>query len=159
MGNQHSNHNGDPPQSTNDLDSFRKERQRDEHLKNLGFKRSKSLRKSISKKLKKHRAKKEVPKEEVDSVPPLRPLDSPVSVPKNVDPPPPPKKEEVVVEKRELPINPVKRKVPQIGEIQPLPTQVQVRAKFLYFRFRKIFYYTLSIYKIHADLKIVFIGK
>ena len=34
------------------LESYIKEKQRDEHLKNLGFKRSKSLRKSISKRLK-----------------------------------------------------------------------------------------------------------
>ena len=37
------------------LESFMKEKQRDEHLKNLGFKRSKSLRRSISKKLKRKR--------------------------------------------------------------------------------------------------------
>jgi hypothetical protein len=37
------------------LESYLKEKQRDEHLKNLGFKRSKSLRKSISKRLKRKR--------------------------------------------------------------------------------------------------------
>ena len=34
------------------LESFQKEKQRDDHLKNLGFKRSKSIRKSIAKRLK-----------------------------------------------------------------------------------------------------------
>ena len=34
------------------LESFSKEKQRDDHLKNLGFKRSKSIRKSIAKRLK-----------------------------------------------------------------------------------------------------------
>ena len=39
------------PPSSEPLESFMKEKQRDEHLKNLGFKRSKSIRRSISKKL------------------------------------------------------------------------------------------------------------
>jgi hypothetical protein len=34
------------------LEAFSKEKQRDDHLKNLGFKRSKSIRKSIAKRLK-----------------------------------------------------------------------------------------------------------
>ena len=38
--------------SSEPLESYIKEKQRDDHLKNLGFKRSKSLRKSISKRLK-----------------------------------------------------------------------------------------------------------
>lgn len=42
-----------PAAGAEPLESFAKEKQRDEHLKNLGFKRSKSLRRSISKKLRK----------------------------------------------------------------------------------------------------------
>lgn len=49
------------------LESYRKEKQRDEHLKNLGFKRSKSLRRSISKRLKR-KSKKEPPPTELDRV-------------------------------------------------------------------------------------------
>ncbi len=44
------------------LESFAREKQRDDHLKNLGFKRNKSLRKSISKRL---RRKKKTPPQDV----------------------------------------------------------------------------------------------
>jgi len=37
------------------LEAYAREQQRDEHLKNLGFKRSRSLRKSISKRLRRKR--------------------------------------------------------------------------------------------------------
>ncbi len=39
------------------LESYLREKQRDEHLKNLGFKRNKSLRRSISKRLRRARGK------------------------------------------------------------------------------------------------------
>ena len=45
------------------LESFSKEKQRDDHLKNLGFKRSKSIRKSIAKRLK--RKKKQTSSEDL----------------------------------------------------------------------------------------------
>ena len=50
-----------PPSSAGaePLESFMKEKQRDEHLKNLGFKRSKSLRRSISKKLRRNKRKRD----------------------------------------------------------------------------------------------------
>ena len=47
------------PPSAEPLESFMKEKQRDEHLKNLGFKRSKSLRRSISKKLRRNKRKRD----------------------------------------------------------------------------------------------------
>ena len=54
------------------LESYIKEKQRDDHLKNLGFKRSKSLRKSISKRLKrknKHKQQQQADHDTVDSNP------------------------------------------------------------------------------------------
>ncbi len=58
-----------PPESSSSqsrsgepLESFAREKQRDDHLKNLGFKRNKSLRKSISKRL---RRKKKTPPQDV----------------------------------------------------------------------------------------------
>ena len=54
MGNQSSLHQGAGAQVPGEpLESYSKEKHRDDHLKNLGFKRSKSIRKSIAKRLKK----------------------------------------------------------------------------------------------------------
>ena len=52
MGNQHGSHAKGGVVIEETLESMQKEKQRDEHLKNLEFKRSKSIRKSIAKRLK-----------------------------------------------------------------------------------------------------------
>ena len=52
MGNQHGSHSGGGVVIEEALESMQKEKQRDDHLKNLEFKRSKSIRKSIAKRLK-----------------------------------------------------------------------------------------------------------
>lgn len=105
------------PANAEPLEAFSKEKQRDEHLKNLGFKRTKSLRKSISKRLRRKRAHKddaaaaapateaavvEVAVEQPRRVPSIERLDR------------------GEFEERE-------KKRPLVGEMQPLPTHVQVR--------------------------------
>ena len=52
MGNQHGSHSAGGVVIEETLESMQKEKQRDDHLKNLEFKRSKSIRKSIAKRLK-----------------------------------------------------------------------------------------------------------
>jgi hypothetical protein len=52
MGNQHGSHSTGGVVIEETLESMQKEKQRDDHLKNLEFKRSKSIRKSIAKRLK-----------------------------------------------------------------------------------------------------------
>ena len=52
MGNQQGGHSKGGVVLEETLESMQKEKQRDEHLKNLEFKRSKSIRKSIAKRLK-----------------------------------------------------------------------------------------------------------
>lgn len=60
MGNQQSGAQGGTNSTPHEpLECVVREVQRDEHLKNLGFKRNKSIRKSIAKKLKKRDKKKE----------------------------------------------------------------------------------------------------
>ena len=61
MGNQGSSRGGGgpsshgPPAADEPLEAYLREKQRNDHLKNLGLKRHTSLRKSISKKLKRHK--------------------------------------------------------------------------------------------------------
>ena len=59
MGNQSSSRGGGPsgngPQIDEPLEAYLREKQRNDHLNNLGLKRRTSLRKSISKKLKRHK--------------------------------------------------------------------------------------------------------
>ena len=59
MGNQGSSRGGPsghgPPAADEPLEAYLREKQRNDHLKNLGLKRHTSLRKSISKKLKRHK--------------------------------------------------------------------------------------------------------
>ena len=119
------------------LESFMKEKQRDEHLKNLSFKRSKSLRKSISKRLKRKRA----PEHDVpDANPPQpKPLES------GGDPLPGTrtsgagaKKEERTasverLDRRDFASEEKKRSRNLVGEVEPLPTHVlRVRSVFFF---------------------------
>ena len=111
------------------LESFMKEKQRDEHLKNLGFKRSKSLRRSISKKLRRNKRKRDgdVPdgggdgaKESQTDAP-----KDPGSVPKDSKD----TKERVPsVEKLDRADVPEaeRRPRPAVGDPQPLPSHVSV---------------------------------
>ena len=110
------------------LESFMKEKQRDEHLKNLSFKRSKSLRKSISKRLKRKRA----PEHDVPDAnePQPKPLDG------GGDPLPGTrtsgagaKKEERTasverLDRRDFAAEEKKRSRNLVGEVEPLPTHV-----------------------------------
>ena len=60
MGNQHGSHSkGGGVVIEETLESMQKEKQRDDHLKNLDFKRTKSIRKSIAKRLKKRKKSKD----------------------------------------------------------------------------------------------------
>ena len=115
------------------LDSFRRERARDEHLRNLGFKRSKSLRRSISKRLKRRKHKKEE-----DAVPPPTTTEKDDEDDKE-DPNKIETKEEVErpgrraasVERLDLSqFDPeVRKKAAKVlvGEPQPMPSHVQVK--------------------------------
>lgn len=103
------------------LEAFRKEKERDDHLKNLGFKRSKSLRKSISKRLKRHKKHEDVvdvgPNDANRSDPEPSAaveLSSAASKPKRSS-----------SNERVERIDPPRRR-PLVGEPQPLPTHVQV---------------------------------
>eukprot|EP00095_Tigriopus_kingsejongensis_P008971 maker-scaffold334_size202906-snap-gene-1.39 protein:Tk08971 transcript:maker-scaffold334_size202906-snap-gene-1.39-mRNA-1 annotation:"protein numb" len=117
------------------LESFMKEKKRDEHLKNLGFKRSKSLRKSISKRLKRksHRRGSEepnLPAEPVDEPAfevvdgagvdrraPERATVKPSAAPERI-----PSVERL--DRHDFP-DPGRRPKPIVGEVEPLPTHVQ----------------------------------
>jgi hypothetical protein len=92
------------------LESFSKEKQRDDHLKNLGFKRSKSIRKSIAKRLK--RKKKEPAAEDVRDVASKTSKASETSLDARVE-----LVERPPVDKPDKPI---------VGLPQPLPAHVQV---------------------------------
>ena len=110
MGNQGSLHQGAAAGAQlpgEPLESFSKEKQRDEHLKNLGFKRSKSIRKSIAKRLK--RKKKDPAEDTVDVGSKTSKPASEISLDTRVD----------VVER------PPTDK-PIVGLPQPLPAHVQV---------------------------------
>ena len=116
------------------LESYLKEKQRDDHLKNLGFKRSKSLRRSISKRLSKRRRKREAAAaaasaaDQADSggaqtVPePAVQSEKEIAVAK---PSEDTKDQSQKVIKVEYP-EPKKRQKPIVGNIEPLPSHVQV---------------------------------
>ena len=112
------------PPSAEPLESFMKEKQRDEHLKNLGFKRSKSLRRSISKKLRRNKRKRDgdVP----DGIGGDGAKDD---APKDVGSVPKETKERVPsVEKLDRADVPEaeRRPRPAVGDPQPLPSHVSV---------------------------------
>lgn len=98
------------------LEAFSKEKQRDDHLKNLGFKRSKSIRKSIAKRLKR---KKKPEKEKQGSTEDMRDGASKAS-----------KASETSLETRvdlvDRPVGLDKNDRPLVGQPQPLPSSVQV---------------------------------
>ena len=92
------------------LESFSKEKQRDDHLKNLGFKRSKSIRKSIAKRLK--RKKRNPSSEDIkDGVSKTSKTSEASSLDTRI---------EVVERPTDIPDKPL------VGIPQPLPAHVQV---------------------------------
>ena len=96
------------------LESFSKEKQRDDHLKNLGFKRSKSIRKSIAKRLK--RKKRNPSSEDIkDGVSKTSKTSEASSLDTRID----------VVER---PVD--KPDKPLVGIPEPLPAHVQVFCNF-----------------------------
>ena len=103
------------------LESFSKEKQRDDHLKNLGFKRSKSIRKSIAKRLK--RKKKQASSEDLrDGAGSTTRKASEASLETRVElvERPPPRVEVIERPATEKPDRPI------VGLPQPLPSHVQV---------------------------------
>ena len=126
-----------PPSATANnpepLESYIKEKQRDEHLKNLGFKRSKSLRRSISKKLRKATRRNKKQGDHGKDVPDGDKPEGDASDAKTIpateigasDPVPVPVVERL--DRNEMP-EPRKRARPLVGEPQPLPTHVQVHS-------------------------------
>ena len=92
------------------LESFQKEKQRDDHLKNLGFKRSKSIRKSIAKRLK--RKKRNPSSEDIKDGASKTSKISEASLDARIE-----------VAERPPPDKPEK---PIVGLPQPLPAHVQV---------------------------------
>lgn len=70
MGNQHGGHTKGGVVLEETLESMQKEKQRDNHLKNLEFKRSKSIRKSIAKRLKGGKKRKEQKSSDQADAPP-----------------------------------------------------------------------------------------
>ena len=112
-----------PPSSAGaePLESFMKEKQRDEHLKNLGFKRSKSLRRSISKKLRRNKRK----RDNSDDIPDGDPKESRPDGPKDPQSGGNKDKERVPsIEKLDRADVPEaeRRPKPAVGDPQPLPS-------------------------------------
>ena len=70
MGNQHGSHSKGGVVIEETLESMQKEKQRDDHLKNLEFKRTKSIRKSIAKRLKGGKKRKEQKSKDQPDAPP-----------------------------------------------------------------------------------------
>jgi len=96
------------------LEAFSKEKQRDDHLKNLGFKRSKSLRKSLAKRLKrKKKQNRDVPDGQEDTT-------SKSSVTGSL---------ETRVERVDRTGTTETKDKPLVGLPQPLPASVQVIIK------------------------------
>jgi hypothetical protein len=108
------------------LEAFSKEKQRDDHLKNLGFKRSKSLRKSIAKRLKR--------KKKPESVDDFDLRDGASKASKTSKTSRTSKESEASLETRvelvERPAVQEKHDRPLVGQPQPLPASVQVQKHF-----------------------------
>ena len=117
------------PPSAEPLDSFMKEKQRDEHLKNLGFKRSKSLRRSISKKLRRNKRKRDGDVPDGGGAGGDGAKESQDDAPKDAGSVPKETKERVPsVEKLDRADVPEaeRRPRPAVGDPQPLPSHVSV---------------------------------
>lgn len=110
------------------LESYIREKQRDDHLKNLGFKRSRSLRKSISKRLRRRHDRQSNNTSKVDEPDSNNKPESSKSeatkTTQNVDK----VEKSTSVEKLDRNTYPEvkKRARPLVGEPQPLPCHVQV---------------------------------
>ncbi len=108
------------------LESYMREQQRDEHLKNLGFKRNKSLRRSISKRLRRVRKKDgddSVDHGDKDRDKTMSPNASTCSAPPAATSTP---TSAATVERLPEPAQATKRKRPLVGDQpQPFPTHVQ----------------------------------
>ncbi len=104
------------------LESYMREKQRDDHLKNLGFKRSRSIRRSISKRLK--RKNKEKKADEADG----KPTDA-TAADANKDRVPSIER----LDRNDVPgvaaaaASDKSRQKPVVGEPQPMPSQMMVR--------------------------------
>lgn len=149
MGNQSSQMGGQPipphpertrPQGDEPLEAYMKEQQRDEHLKNLGFKRSKSLRKSISKRLKRKNKRRGSDEPDTGAVPNTKADDGDAddtmeattiggSAKRTADVERKPSKDRIPsverLDRADFP-EPTRRQKPIVGNLEPLPTHVQV---------------------------------
>ena len=140
-----------PAAGAEPLESFAKEKQRDEHLKNLGFKRSKSLRRSISKKLRKVNKRKRDSNDDVpdggDAVPD-GPKESQESHKSQCGSKESNKERVPSIEKLDRADVPEaeRRPRPAVGEPQPLPSHVAVsRKRFTVANLTKVWLVCLSL--------------
>ena len=141
-------HNSHVPEHNKEepLESYIKEKQRDEHLKNLGFKRSKSLRKSISKRLKRKKKGRDETDtasnaEQTQQQPPeagaaaptkqedpnsIETVKTTTEVKEDATKSKKTEKPAAATERLDVYPEPQRRPRPLVGEPQPLPSHVQV---------------------------------